>query len=108
MNGRAAGNPGAARPPRSGGGPSGNVKALGDARQGRENQLAAGGQGHVHASSTLVAPSPALAHSVAVVSTVSQTPHGGIHTTGRCLCASSRPRAGGQALSSESPIEGIA
>ena len=59
-------------------------------------------------SSTLVAPSPIPANAVAVVSTVSQTPHGGIHTTGRCLCASSRPRAGGQALSSESPIEGIA
>ena len=32
-NGRAAGNPGAARPLRSGGGPSGHVECLGDARQ---------------------------------------------------------------------------
>ena len=35
MNGRAAGNPGAARPPRSGGGPSGHVECLGDACQDR-------------------------------------------------------------------------
>lgn len=41
-------------------GPSGNVKALGDARQGRENQLATGGQAPCarlfHASSPIPRP----------------------------------------------------